>query len=52
VCDCVEAIMLWHEFGNPCFAFAFVVVAVVGNNMGMVKTTVFGSQGLQVWVQY
>jgi hypothetical protein len=29
VCDCVGAIMSWHKFGNPCFAFASVVAAAV-----------------------
>ena len=29
MCDCVGAIMSWHEFGNLCFAFAFVVVVAV-----------------------
>jgi hypothetical protein len=29
VSDCVGAIMLQHEFGDLCFAFAFVVVAVI-----------------------
>jgi hypothetical protein len=31
VCDCVGPIMSWHEFGNSCFAFAFVIaVAIFG----------------------
>jgi hypothetical protein len=25
----VGAVILWHEFGNPCFAFAFIIVAAV-----------------------
>ena len=27
--DGVGAVMSWHEFGNPCLAFAFVVAAAV-----------------------
>jgi hypothetical protein len=29
VCDCVGAIMSWHEFGNLCFAFAFVIAVSI-----------------------
>jgi hypothetical protein len=27
--DSVGAIMSWHEFGDPCLAFAFVVAAAI-----------------------
>jgi hypothetical protein len=29
MCDCVRAVLSWDEFGNSCFAFAFVVVVVI-----------------------